>query len=121
MTSPSEIQWLAGLLEGEGCFHGYRGKYANPKVQLVMTDSDVVERAAKIMDVSSTKQKHITLGGKNIYRANVYGPHAVGWMMTLYPLMGQRRKAKIRECLEKWRSGPNRPCMKKYHARHGGN
>lgn len=54
MPTMKEIYWLAGLLEGEGCFHAYRQgrkKTPNPlvQVQVAMTDKDVVERIAGIM------------------------------------------------------------------------
>jgi hypothetical protein len=38
----------------------------------------------------------------------VRGVDAIGWMMTLYSLMGQRRKAKIRECIAYWKTRPGK-------------
>ena len=101
-----DLMWLAGLLEGEGCFafsRRHNGKYIYYILQLIMTDEDVVERAASILGVKCTKQALITKGGKNIYRACAQGPYALGWMIQLYPHMGKRRQAKIDECLTVWK------------------
>lgn len=102
-----ELTWLAGLLEGEGCF-GRSGGTA--RVTLAMTDEDVVTRAARILRAPvvgpvqpSQKRKD---GGtrKPVYSASVYGSRAAGWMMTLYTLMGSRRQAKILESLVAWKA-----------------
>jgi hypothetical protein len=37
------------------------------------------------------------------YRITLNGKKAIQWMLTLYTLMGQRRKAKIEEVLLKWK------------------
>lgn len=43
-----DIDWLAGLLEGEGSFSGGRGKRGSLSIDLVMTDQDVVEKVARL-------------------------------------------------------------------------
>lgn len=99
-----EINWIAGLLEGEGCFQT-RGENHNPYIQLVMTDSDVVIKAAKILGCHKVIEgKPTTKVGKKIYRTCVYGRRAMGWMMTIYSLMGERRQQKIEECLKQWKN-----------------
>lgn len=37
-----DLQWLAGLLEGEGCFQ-YNGK-PTPSIVVQMTDKDVINK-----------------------------------------------------------------------------
>lgn len=105
--SVKNIAWLAGLLEGEGCFYAGTRKvgdatYRRVALQLLMTDLCPVKRAADLMRVPWVKSKRITKGGKPLYRTNAHGRKAAQWMMTLYPLMGERRQAKIRECLDVW-------------------
>lgn len=103
MYSVKEIYWLAGLLDGEGCFSWHKfytqGKYTyyNAKIQLAMTDLDVVERAAKMIGATVHKVKLSKLGRKQMYRFECQGRRAIGWMQTVYPVMGLRRQAKIRE------------------------
>lgn len=90
-----EAAWLAGLLDGEGYFC-YQG---TPWVRLSMTDKDVVERAAAVMDTHCHPmawRKHRT---KQDFRANVCGGRAIYVMNRILPYMGKRRSAKIREVL----------------------
>lgn len=103
----ANISWLAGLLEGEGCFTS-RGGRPTPIIQLCMTDKDVVIRAARILGANKvTCCNKKTAGGKDLFRLTVFGRRAVAWVMTLYPLMGLRRQEKIRETLAKWKASPN--------------
>lgn len=91
-----EIAWLAGWLEGEGCFRLSRNC---PIIAVHVTDKDVAYYAAKLLmapNVHSYKRdKH-----KRIYGFALCSTEAASWMMTLYPLMGKRRKAKIKANLK---------------------
>jgi hypothetical protein len=91
------IHWLAGILEGEGSFQLER-----PAIALEMTDRDIVQRVANIFQVPVYELKRRP-GSKQAYKAVLTGNLAIQWMMTLYSLLGVRRKARIREVLEKWR------------------
>lgn len=100
MITTHQIHWAAGLLEGEGCFSFYK----TPKISLGMTDKDTVERIKSIIHPDGNIE-HIREEGnkKAFYRFALYGAGAVQWMMTLYSLMGERRKARIREILAEWK------------------
>ena len=108
--SVKDIAWLAGLLEGEGCFCGASNRPHRPAIQLAMTDVDIVRRAGRILGSRIGgpyfhKQKRLDGGNrKSFYRCGVSGHFAAAWMMTLYPLLGERRKNKIKELLEIWKS-----------------
>jgi hypothetical protein len=105
MVSIKDIAWLAGLAEGECCLTLHRKLY--PQIQLAMADEDVIRRAAALFGVATTYCYPPTLRGyKPVYRCYVNGTKAVGWMMTLYSFMGERRKSKIREILNFWRTRP---------------
>ena len=93
MISLSEIAWLAGLLEGEGCFTFSKG----PDVVLKMTDKDVVERAASLMGAKVIARDPKNIKWKRTYCASIHGYQAIAWMLTIYPFMGERRKEKIIE------------------------
>jgi hypothetical protein len=104
MVTVKQIGWLAGLLEGEGCF--YVNGSSSIGIRLSMTDKDVVECAARLMQ---SKPGNPSVRGGNrkpIYYTAVNGLSAASWMMTVWPLMGERRQAKIAECLQLWRSQP---------------
>lgn len=92
------IAWMAGLLEGEGCF-GFtrnRGKsYA--RIALKMTDEDIVSRVSILWGCKYHVQKP-RVGNwerKNIFAAEISGAMAAEWMRAIYPFLGSRRKERI--------------------------
>ena len=104
-----ETAWLAGLLEGEGCFISYKtGKNKNPsiRIKVKMTDKDVIEKANKIMPQSTWTSKgrkvytiHIR-GYKTQYEASRTGAVALEIMQAILPHMGTRRSAKIEQLIK---------------------
>lgn len=98
-TDIKDLYWLAGLLEGEGCFT-FSGNC--PMVQIQMTDLDVIQRAAKIMDTMIGARRRPTQGGLTAHFTQAAGSRAMAVMMTVYPLMGERRKERIRELIARW-------------------
>lgn len=112
-ASELDIVWLAGLLEGEGCFTPDTncGKYKrrSPRVKLKMTDRDVVERAAALMDVECRPVKdpsHLALvrtgKAKQAFSASATGDRGRAVMRAVLQYMGKRRTEKILESLEDW-------------------
>lgn len=108
----NDIYWLAGLLEGEGAFMTRTGR-TTATIRLHMTDEDIVRRAAFLMSCrfyGPYQSKTKTSKGNDhlpSWKAEVgggaSGTNAVGWMMTLYSLMGARRKREITRALGNWR------------------
>lgn len=105
MVKAGDVRWLAGLLEGEGCFVFSR---TTPRIMLSMTDRDVVARAAAMLRNPMGERPPPKPGYKKRYVTNLNGNDAAGWMMTLYGEMGRRRRAKIREVLSRWKQMPGR-------------
>lgn len=98
-----DIAWLAGILEGEGCFKiqssgGYKGSIA---IALQMTDKDIVDRVANLLN-SPVWGPHGPYGKSKLqtYQTIIFGKKAASWMMTLFPFLGNRRQNKIIELLE---------------------
>ena len=123
MIEVRDIHWLAGLLEGEGCFQANRN-VASPMISLSMADSDVVQKVSVLWrsKISSHVPKpnplRYPLAGpqptyKRVYTTRVYGSRAAGWGMTLYCLMGERRKKGIHDILAMWRRSKRRPNKEK--------
>jgi len=114
MTSLSDIYWVAGYLEGEGYFgygkaNGHRSKSLTFKISVGSTDRDVVEKASRIL--SGIVRLHSNGNGirngyakKQVYDFTIHGSKAIQWMMTIYPLMSIRRKARIKETILAWKS-----------------
>ena len=101
-----QIHWIAGILEGEGCFFG--GWSGGINIRLVMTDKDVVDRVADFFGskVSISDRTKKLPQWKEAYKTQVGGLKAAQWMMIIYSLMGIRRKEKIEELLKIWKSKP---------------
>lgn len=93
-----QLAWLAGLLEGEGCFYREGGR---PAIAVNMTDRDVVERAAILAGGYRVSEKRapsdLARRRRPSYRFRVTGPKAVALMRALHPYMGSRRREKIEE------------------------
>lgn len=120
MTKIKEIAWLSGLLEGEGSFIQSPNGY--PKITIAMTDRDVIERAAKLFGTRcrGPYEARTPRGerAKPTYRCESAGNRAMSWMMTLWPLLGERRREKIIEISREWRKLPPRP-QRRHKAKRG--
>ena len=99
-----DIKYLAGLLEGEGYF----GIASTPRIQLKMTDEDIVSKARSLMSPESKIyiHSHANIKHSTNYTLTINGQLSIEWMMTLYSLMGRRRKEQIREVIHKWKLRP---------------
>lgn len=103
-----DLAWLAGILEGEGCFQLHKntgGRHPVARLQLKMTDRDIVERAARIMCSEGkfrkvNREKDYKPHYKDQYLCAIYGQTAKDVMRAVLPFMGARRYAKIKEVLE---------------------
>lgn len=97
------IRWLAGVLEGEGSFmSGAPSRPNSPRIQVTMTDEDVIVRIANILGVRYNALHRSTDGEKAWKQAYFIcwrGKRALEWMRKLYPLMGARRQAQIDQAL----------------------
>uniref|UniRef100_A0A6H1ZAX7 Putative homing endonuclease n=1 Tax=viral metagenome TaxID=1070528 RepID=A0A6H1ZAX7_9ZZZZ len=92
----NEMYWLAGLLEGEGCFT--IGNTQSPMISLGMNDKDIIEHAANLLGNLNIEEK-TTSSGHTRYRISLNGKDAVSAMIALKPLMGERRQQRILEVL----------------------
>ena len=109
MLAIRDLAWLAGLLEGEGSFMLCKG---SPEIGMQTTDRDVADRAAALFGKTITGAGYQPKGGahyKRVWGVRVHGAKAIGWMFTLYPFMGERRQAKIREVVAGWRASRRAP------------
>lgn len=96
MSRVQDICWAAGLYEGEG-YVQYNCK--TERVVIGVTDKWVAERlqqlfGGKVYEYQSKKE-----GYSRTYIWRVIGPRARGFLMSVYLLLGPRRKAQIRSVL----------------------
>lgn len=107
--SPTDLAWLAGLLEGEGCFYALRNsdkqRYRYPAVDLKMNDEDVVRRASLLMGATWVTNTHPPTAKNTAYVTRVQGKRALQVMRLVLPYMGARRTAKIKELFSLFEKG----------------
>jgi hypothetical protein len=93
-----DLYWLAGVLEGAGCFT--ISKSLVPRIVVAMIDKDIAIRAARLMGCANVRFLKISpKHRKRQYQAYVFGDEAVALMILLSPLMGERRQRQIRNVL----------------------
>lgn len=109
MTEREKLIWLAGILEGEGCFRvdirpSARGvgRCGQLRVILGMTDLDVIERANSIFPSSANMYVQPKTGQKTAYVLHWNGPRAKELMEAVLPFMCERRSVKIQESLDEF-------------------
>lgn len=101
----TDAAWLAGLLDGEGCFDAPRG---NPRIRVKMGDLDVVLRAGQLMGATLHEERdnRPTVDGRPrtpMAVAQVNGEAAVGIMLEVLPWLGSRRSGKVTEIVRDYR------------------
>lgn len=111
MSTPEDIpeldlRWLAGLLEGEGCF---KSSANGISIILGMTDKDTVERVSELWEKSLQNPRAPgPIGHKDMHYVQINGDVAARWMVVLRPFMFSRRKEAIDKALAKWRLLPGK-------------
>lgn len=103
---PLETMWLAGLMEGEGCWSMRRPRKGNGRIGLTvalqMNDQDMVERAKLIADCGGGIHWRSPRKSENpswVWQVQALKP-AVQLTLRLYPYLGSRRRAKIESLLD---------------------
>ena len=109
-ASQPDCDWLAGYLEGEGCFFNTASRHTVcPLIQVAATDWDVVFRAASIMGVLvnkvSVRKRKEKPYYKDCWKFYVGSHLAAAWMRRLLPLMGLRRRKTIQSILSFYDGG----------------
>lgn len=98
-----DFYWLVGLLEGEGCFmKGSPSSPNKPKIQLQMTDKDVVEKVSKFFERKLYSVKPKNDKWKESFVVVLTGKRAVDLMRKLHPYMSKRRKEQIQIALDSY-------------------
>lgn len=106
MITTKELYWVAGFLEGEGCFWAQR-----PSASAMITASQVQRSPldhlrAVIGGTLRGPKKSSNKNAQMFFIWSIYGVRAAGLMMTLYLLMSPNRRGKIIEVLAEWKKHP---------------
>jgi len=102
-----DLYWLAGILEGEGCFLlSISGRRYTPIISVHMTDEDIINRVSKLWDRKYVFQKRQKEHYKDTYITKLKGKDAIELMKLIYPIMGKRRCEKIDNIIIKHENRP---------------
>jgi hypothetical protein len=97
-----DLLWLAGLLEGEGCFGMRTDRPNQPYITIQMADEDIITRVAILWGMSYCANPPRQVGWKMCYRTVIRGRKAAILMRELRPLMGHRRQGQIDQALARY-------------------
>ena len=107
MITSQEINWIAGIVEGEGYIGWARtSRFAGRPILVVdMTDKDILKKLAHYWNtkVVTLSMKASPSYYKQKYRVRLSGTRAASWIMTLYSLFGSRRQQRVLQILNQWK------------------
>lgn len=105
-----ELAWLAGLLEGEGCFSVQEqerpsGKvYYQAKIRCSMTDEDIIRRLHELVPQANVYERRFDLMNEKWKKQWSWElckkQDCIDLAKLLYPFMGIRRRIAIDKILQ---------------------
>lgn len=114
VISEAEIAWMAGLFDGEGSIV-FRG-VNTVSLMLQMTDKDIVETWQERAGCGQVKiyyDKRATDRKTLYYWQASHKDDVSRLLLMMIPWLGERRKAKSMEAIERLKSNRGNPAFKK--------
>lgn len=99
-----DLLWLAGLLEGDGCFLESKSK---PRITLQMVDEDVIQRVADIWQCGYSSYSPRKSNWSALHTVLISSQRAINWMEAISPYMGSRRQSKISDLIARYEKKKN--------------
>lgn len=112
MLSTNDIHWLAGFLDGEGCFSFNRNTC---RIQVAQKELWPLHKVQKLLGGNIYTFAGGYKPGQTYHALHITGKHAAGAMMMLFSLLSPRRQEKVGACLALWRKVPNRGACNRKH------
>lgn len=99
-----DLEWLAGFLEGEGCFDVSK-RYGSVRITACQVQRWPLEKCEALVGgrINGPRQQR-NPNAQPRYDWGLSGIKAAGLMMTLYTLLSPRRQWQCRKALNLWRS-----------------
>lgn len=95
LVSAPEVAWIAGILEGEGCWTAHNDR-TSWLVAVRMTDQDIIERLYRITGVGRVTREESSRGHKTAWTWAVSARPHREWLTTIvWPWLGVRRRQRI--------------------------
>lgn len=101
LANPNDIEWMAGLFEGEGCvsIHWNKNGYGYPKVVLGMSDEDVINRLHNSVGFGTVAMRSYQRKKPMWYWSISEKSEMLVFLRALLPQMGLRRSEKFKEAI----------------------
>ncbi len=108
--SIKELYWVAGFLEGEGCFCFHKNGNGYNFVPKVTCGQKEIDPLIKVQKLFGGEIYYSTAKSRTnpIYIWNVGGSQAIALMMTVWSLMCERRRAQIKQVIDGWKIAPSK-------------
>ena len=103
-----EIGWVAGFLEGEGCFRSEGSAGKTPRIDATQVEYSPIARLIDLFGGHSWLEERQKPFHQPAYKWYLRGPMSIQVMMTIYPLMSPKRKKEIERCIKNWRDAKGR-------------
>ena len=101
---PFKLHWLAGYLEGEGCFlHSPPRRPSSPRIMVWSTDYDVIKMASDVMGGSCILMSKRSDKWSVQFRTEIACGRAISIMEQIVGMMSERRAGRINEILSCYR------------------
>ena len=95
----SQWAWIAGLIEGEGCF-SLTDTNPSPVFTITMSDEDVIAKLAELLGVKYKVKSPRNERCQTMYHITVRKQSFNEWLISgIYRWMGKRRQAKLQDCI----------------------
>jgi hypothetical protein len=104
--SRENLAWVAGIVEGEGCIRLGDNNGGTTKaltLHVNMTDPDIVRRLQTITGCGRFYGPYDHGSGKQMYSwKSTRSQETYAVLMALLPWLGERRTARVQECVRGW-------------------
>ena len=100
----NELYWIAGFLEGEGCF--YRNMRGTIGITVSQVQREPLARLCNLLNGKIHQYSQTSIKQHIYYRWQIYGLKAEEIMKAVFPLMSPKRQAQISVCLSWYASRP---------------
>jgi hypothetical protein len=104
-----EIGWIAGFLEGEGCFQVLGRKNKTPRIDTCQVDIGPIDRLHDRFGGHMWQEDRGGVYGRYtgnrqpLWKWYITGSPAIQIMMTIWPLVGIKRREEIEKVIAIWK------------------
>lgn len=102
MIQSNDLEWAAGFLEAEGCFHFSKSKHLN--ISAGQLQKEPLERLQQMFGGGIYQYESKRQGEKPLYRWAAVHADGAALSMTLFALLSPKRQAEITKALEQWKA-----------------